>query len=118
MIAGVHGGAGRSMHDSRLFTERGLLQDLEEKMNTFEMKYSLHGDSGHGESAVVRRPISTVVTFQDRTKREQNKAMSSVRQAVEWGFKEVSTKFAFTVFKKQTKLFEKPVNAIYRVAFC
>lgn len=42
--------------------------------------------------------------------------MSSVRQAVEWGFKEANTKFAFVDYKRQMKLFQKLVNVLYRVA--
>lgn len=107
MMAGVYGGELGSMHDSRLFTESRLLQDLEEKMDAFEMHYRFYGDSGYGESALVRRLFSAAATIDDWTKREQNKAMSAVHQAVEWGFKEISTNFVLTDFQETNETFRK-----------
>lgn len=46
-----------------------------------------------------------------------NKAMSTVRQAVEWGFGKAPTEFAFVDFKKKKqKLLLQRVPLIYKVA--
>lgn len=116
MICNLYGRERGSMHDGRMFAESQLLQQLTEKMEEFDVQYCVYGDSGYGENPVIRRPFSNAATLQDQLKRQQNKAMSSVRQAVEWGFKEVNTKFAFVDYKKQMRLFEKLVNVLYRVA--
>lgn len=44
-----------------------------------------------------------------------NRAMSSVRQAVEWGFGKVIIEFAFLDFRKNQKLLLQHVGQMYKV---
>lgn len=45
-----------------------------------------------------------------------NKAMSSVRQAVEWGFGKIVGLFAFVDFKKNQKLYLQNLPRIYKAS--
>ncbi|GAU89279.1 hypothetical protein RvY_01845 [Ramazzottius varieornatus] len=105
------------MHDSRLLNESRILDDLQEKQNGFLRRYVLYGDSGYAKkTGVLHKPFSRVEMRNSRAKKEQNKLMSTLRQTVEWNFKEVVKNFAFVDFRKQMKMYEKPVNTLYRVA--
>lgn len=42
--------------------------------------------------------------------------MSSVRESVEWGFKLITTKWAFLNYKHNMKIFVQPVGKYYKVA--
>ena len=113
----LYGGQRGSMHDSRMLNESKILEDLQEKQAGFLNRYVLYGDSGYAKkNGALHKPYSRVETRLSRAKKMQNTLMSKLRQSVEWGFKEVIKKFAFVDFRKQMKLYEKPINKIYRVA--
>ncbi|XP_055339621.1 uncharacterized protein LOC129589089 [Paramacrobiotus metropolitanus] len=116
LICNLHGGEPGSVHDSRMFQESKMLGRLKTMQSTFCRKFALYGDSGYGMNDYLRKPYSKLQTAYNRVKRHQNHAMKTVRESVEWGFKEVVVKFAFVDFRKQMKLFEKPVNKIFRMA--
>ena len=105
------------MYDSRLLNESKILEDLQEKQAGFLTRYVLYGDSRYAKkNGVLHKPYSRIEIRLSRAKKVQNTLMSKLGQSVEWGFKEVIKMFAFVDFRKQMKLFEKPINKIYRVA--
>ncbi|XP_055342334.1 uncharacterized protein LOC129590913, partial [Paramacrobiotus metropolitanus] len=116
MIGNLYGGKEGSMHDSRLFAESNFLQQFRDKQANFQQKYYIYGDSGHGRKDLLIKPFSQVEAASNPLKEALNEAMSTVRESVEWGFKEVVKEFAFVDFKKQMKIFENPVNKIFRIA--
>ncbi|GAU93734.1 hypothetical protein RvY_05626 [Ramazzottius varieornatus] len=117
LILNLYGGQRGSMHDSRLLNESKILEELHEKQAGFVRKYVLYGDSGYAKkNGILHKPRSRIEIRHSKAKKDQNTLMSKLRQSVEWCSKEVVTKFAFVDFRKQMKLYEKPVNRIYRVA--
>ena len=42
--------------------------------------------------------------------------MSKVREAVEWGFKEITTQFKFFEVKTNMKIYKSPVGLYYKIA--
>ncbi|GAU94461.1 hypothetical protein RvY_06232 [Ramazzottius varieornatus] len=105
------------MHDSRLRNESSIPDDLQEMQNGFIRRYVLYGDSGYAKkNGVMHKPFFRVETRDSSAKKEQNTLISTLRQAVEWNFKEVVNNFALVDFRKQMKMYEKPVNTLYRVA--
>ena len=48
--------------------------------------------------------------------KEHNKRMSSVRESVEWGFKLITTQWAFLNYKNNMKIFLQPVGKYYKLA--
>ncbi|XP_055348000.1 uncharacterized protein LOC129595112 [Paramacrobiotus metropolitanus] len=118
MIGSLYGGHRGSMHDSTLLTSSKVLDALQQKFTTFAGpdRFCLYGNSGYGRGELVKKPFSKVEVLNDRRKKALNKAMSRVREPVEWGFKEVVSKFAFLDFKKQMRMYVNPINKLYRVA--
>ncbi|XP_055349413.1 LOW QUALITY PROTEIN: uncharacterized protein LOC129596212 [Paramacrobiotus metropolitanus] len=115
LICSLSGGQPGTMHDSRMFRESGLLEQLEKKQRTYQRKFILY-DEGYGNNAFLRKPFSKLEVRTNLLKRMQNNAMKTVRESVEWGFKEVVAKFAFVDFKKQMALLQKPINKMFIVA--
>ncbi|XP_055345269.1 uncharacterized protein LOC129593104 [Paramacrobiotus metropolitanus] len=89
MIGSLYGGHRGSMHDSTLLTSSKVLDALQQKFATFAgpERFCLYGDSGYGRGDLVKKPFSKVEVMNDRRKKMLNKAMSRVREPVEWGFK-------------------------------
>lgn len=83
------------MHNSRLFQESELVDKIKNKESTFTRKFAIYGDSAYAKSDYLMKPFSRLKTASNALKRQQNFAMSGVRQAVKWGFKEVVSKFPF-----------------------
>lgn len=53
----------------------------------------------------------------DADKEAVNAAMSSVREVVEWGFKEVVNNFAFLDFRRSQRILHSPVGLQYQLGF-
>ncbi|OWZ21783.1 hypothetical protein PHMEG_0003613 [Phytophthora megakarya] len=94
-------------HDITLLNESKLLDFLEEHRTIFD-GYNIYGDPAYGVrkfiiSGFKKARLSTV---------EQlfNSRMSSVREAVEWKFKELKTLWAFIDFKKSLRVRLSPVG--------
>ncbi|XP_055331221.1 uncharacterized protein LOC129583449 [Paramacrobiotus metropolitanus] len=105
MIGSLYGGHRGSMHDSTLLTSSKVLDALQQKFTTFVGPdgFCISGDSGYGRAELVKKPFSKVEVLNDRRKKALNKAMSRVREPVEWGFKEM-------------RMYVNPINKLYRVA--
>lgn len=65
---------------------------------------------------MLRRSYCTVATMGDGVKGKRNKAMFSVRQCADWGFRKLHSLLRVVDFEKQIKLFEAPVNVLYQVS--
>ncbi|GAV08555.1 hypothetical protein RvY_18226-2 [Ramazzottius varieornatus] len=107
----------KGLHACHLLNEAGSgMIFRKSKMDSYEgMSCLVTADTRRRtESCASRFPETKKRT---RVKKEQNTRMLTLRQAVEWNFKEVIKNFAFVDFRKQMKMYEKPVNTLYRVAF-
>lgn len=95
-----------------MFRESGLYAQLEDLVG--EHSFVLYGDPAYPLRDLLMKPYST-----SRTTPEQvafNYAMSSVRQAVEWGFGKLVGNFAFLDFKKNQKMLLQDLRSMYRAA--
>lgn len=77
---------------------------LHEKMVTLVQDHSfvIYGDPAYPMMPLLKSHRGAVLTPPEVN---FNKAMSTVRQAVEWGFGKVLTEFAFVDFKKTRSFF-------------
>lgn len=120
MIAKLNGPFPGVYHDSRMLAESGWNEWLEThcrcpRTNTI---YRIYGDPAYRTSEFIFSPIPFVIEGTDEA--EFNKAMSSVRESVEWGFKVIVSLWAFLDFKKDLKVSFLVVNLkthLYSMAF-
>lgn len=76
-----------------------------------EKKYIIYGDPAYPMSELILKPYCSKILTPEQV--VFNKSMSSVRQAVEWGFGKVIAEFAFLDFKKNQKLLLQEVSNMY-----
>lgn len=79
-----------------------------------EHHYVIYGDPAYPLWHLIMKPHRG--SYPTREQQNFNSAMSTVRQAVEWGFGKVVSEFAFLDFKKNQKLLLQAVPKMYRVA--
>ncbi|XP_040065170.2 uncharacterized protein LOC120839029 [Ixodes scapularis] len=86
-------------HDAGILRLSGLYERLEDLVQG--SVYTIYGDPAYPLRPLLQKPFMGA----SLTAAEQNfnKKMSSVRQAVEWGFGKVSTLFAFVDYKKKSE---------------
>ena len=118
MIANLTLGHRGTMNDARLFRVSKISAKLKAHMQGWENAYIMYGDGGYPQDPVLRKPFSRAQILANPRRGDTNQRMSTVRESVEWGFKEIVSSFAYVDFSKQMKIFEKPVNKIYRTAVC
>lgn len=76
--------------------------------------YCIYGDPAYPLRPLLMRPYGgATLTAQQQL---FNEGMSTVRQAVEWGFGKVIAEFAFVDFRKNQKILLQNVGQMYRVA--
>ncbi|CAN7990929.1 unnamed protein product [Ixodes hexagonus] len=100
-------------HDAGMLRISGL----HEKMGTLvqDHSYVIYGDPAYPMMPLLLKPHRGAVLTPSEV--SFNKAMSTVRQAVEWGFEKVVTEFAFVDLKKnKQKVLLQRVPLMYRVA--
>lgn len=86
-------------HDAGMLRESGLLRNLAEHCQKSDGRsYCLYGDPAYSLSLYFLSPFKGARLVGGQ--QEWNRRMSRVRQAVEWGFGNVVTKWAFVDFKK------------------
>jgi hypothetical protein len=90
--------------------ESGLLRELERLLPHW--KFSIFGDPAYPNSPWLwggfRRPRPGL-------EQQFNTAMSSVRESVEWGFKELSCYFKYSELKILQKIYKSPIGKNYIV---
>ncbi|CAB1104801.1 unnamed protein product [Ectocarpus sp. CCAP 1310/34] len=105
-------------HDSYLLAQSGLMQKLATHFNSPSgHPYCLYGDPAYGLSDHLACPFSASShgpLTPDMA--DFNQRMSHCRVAVEWGFKEMTSKWTFVDMKPQQKYLLSPVGKQYRVA--
>ncbi|KAH7955737.1 hypothetical protein HPB52_003420 [Rhipicephalus sanguineus] len=101
-----------SRHDAGILGESGLYAKLQRL--THGCLYCIYGDPAYPLRPLLMRPYGgATLTAQQQL---FNEGMSTVRQAVEWGFGKVIAEFAFVDFKKNQKILLQNVGQMYRVA--
>ncbi|CAN7988706.1 unnamed protein product [Ixodes hexagonus] len=98
--------------------DAGILRDnqLYEKLEDLngDHQFVLYGDPAYPLRPLLMKPYGGA----SLTKEQENfnAAMSTVRQAVEWGFGKIMPEFAFIDFKKNQKILLQAVPRMYRLA--
>lgn len=113
MIPHLFGPVEGKKHDSSVLDESGLLRQLNASMRRNATSvYSVYGDPAYPSRPQILSPYRNPV---NQGQRDHNKAMSGVRQSVEWCFGNISTLFAFLDFKKNMKVLLSPIGVYYRI---
>jgi hypothetical protein len=113
LMALLHGPVAGSRHDSFMLYDSNLLNQLRELMPEGTDVYAIYGDPAYPQSGYIfggfRNPADGSIEA------EFNTTMSSVRESVEWGFKDVISQFRFLDFKIAQKVFLIPTAQYYMV---
>ncbi|CBJ33621.1 conserved unknown protein [Ectocarpus siliculosus] len=104
-------------HDSFILAQSGLMEKLSMLNSPTGHPFCLYGDPAYGLSNHLVCPLSaSSVGPLTPEMADFNKRMSHCRVTVEWGFKEMTGKWAFVNMKPQQKFLLSPVAKHYRVA--
>lgn len=95
------------LRDTNLYTE---LMEIAVHGST---TYVIYGDPAYPMSELILKPYCSRILTPEQV--AFNRAMSSVRQAVEWEFGKVIIEFAFLDFRKNQKLLLQHVGQMYKV---
>lgn len=76
--------------------------------------FAIYGDPAYPLRPLLMRPYCGARLTEQQQR--FNEEMSTVRQAVEWGFGKVISLFAFLDYKKKQKLLLQDVGAMYKTA--
>jgi DDE superfamily endonuclease len=114
LIALLFGPINGNRHDSYMLAESGLLPKLRALFPPGSVRYSLYGDPAYPQSELLFGGFRGAQPGSDEA--EWNTRMSSVREAVEWLFKEIITKWSFLDFRASMKIFQFPVAKYFLVA--
>ncbi|XP_075751972.1 uncharacterized protein LOC142817905 [Rhipicephalus microplus] len=99
-----------SRHDAGILRKSNTYRKLEKLAKGHS--FCLYGDPAYPLRPLLLKPYGGNVTVQQRA---FNKRMSSVRQAVEWGFGKIAGLFAFLDFRKNQRLKRQNVSRMYKV---
>ena len=96
-----------------MLCDSGLIEKLEENMpaNGNGVVYAMYGDLAYAQSIYLLCGFHKPPTGSDKA--QFNRAMSSIRITVEWGFGDVVEKWKFLDFCSAMKMFEMPVAEFY-----
>jgi len=102
-------------HDCALLRHSGLLDQLEERQwRTADGHcFALYGDPAYPNRDFLISPFRGAVLTAEES--AFNRAMSSVRECVEWEFGKILSIFAYLDYKKNQKIFLQPVAKYYIV---
>ena len=104
-------------HDNYILAQSGLMQKLSMLNSPSGQPYYLYGDPAYGLSNHLVCPFSAAsVGPLTPEMADFNKRMSACRVTVEWGLKEITSKWAFVNMKPQQKVLLSNVGKQYRVA--
>lgn len=114
IVASLLGPFHGNRHDAGILRESNLYEQLETKTKFSDNnKFVLYGDPAYPIRELLLCPFSSRNISNPQA--EFNKAMSSLRQGVEWIFGKIATEFAFLDFKKNQKLLLQDVGTMYKV---
>jgi len=102
-------------NERRMLHESGLNVFMLEELLVNGTQYYIYGDPGYGETDWLVTPFNRQANLTNQ-QQEFNKSMSSVREAVEWGFGKIVNNWAFVDFSKNLKVELQPVGDYYLVA--
>lgn len=112
IICQLDGPYAGSKHDAGILRLSKVYEKLERLVQGHS--YCIYGDPAYPLRPLLMKPYGTAnITAQQLA---FNKAMSSVRQAVEWGFGKIAGNFAFLDFRKNQKLLRQNLACMYRVS--
>jgi hypothetical protein len=112
-IASLMGPYPGRRHDAGIFRESILYNQLEQRARFGKNeKYVLYGDPAYPIQELLLCPFpGRRLTIEQQ---HFNTRMSSMRQAVKWGFEKIISDFAFLDFKKNQKLLLQSVGIMYK----
>jgi len=101
-------------HDMTLYRQSNLDSALQEGLSIDGKQYCVYGDSAY----LLRPWIQTAYSRVGATQAQQayNKAMSAVREAVEWTYKDLKQIFSSQDFKRQLKVRQAPIALLYKTS--
>ncbi|KAM7291846.1 hypothetical protein ISCGN_028417 [Ixodes scapularis] len=99
-----------TLRERRILRESGFYEKLEKLVQG--RSYTIYGDPAYPLRRLLMRPYGGATLTQQRVL--FNRGMSTVRQAVEWGFGKIISEFAFLDFKKNQKLYLQDVGRMNR----
>lgn len=99
-------------HDAGILESSGLYSKLQRLVKDDD--FVIYGDPAYPLLPLIMKPYggNTLTPAQQAF----NRGMSSVRQAVEWGFGKIVGEFAFLDFKKNQKLLWQQLAQMYKSA--
>ncbi|XP_072143161.1 putative nuclease HARBI1 [Dermacentor andersoni] len=112
IICQLDGSYPGSKHDAGNFGISNVYSKLENLVQGHN--YCIYGDPAYPLRPLLLKPYGGASLTPEQC--AFNKAMSSVRQAVEWGFGKIAGLFAFVDFKKNQKLYLQNVPRIYKAS--
>lgn len=99
-------------HDAGMLKESKLYDKLQTL--TEGHKYVIYGDPAYPLKRMLFKPFGGASLAPHHT--YFNREMSTVRQAVEWGFPKISNEFAYVDYKNNQKLMLQNVPTQYKAA--
>eukprot|EP00795_Rhopilema_esculentum_P008805 gene8805-biopygen1709 len=113
LIANLYGPVEGKRHDARLLRESGIIQLLENHSNRLDgTPLCIYGDPAYPLRPHLQAPFKNNHLTEEQ--QAYNKAMSKVRDSVEWVFGEILQYFAFVDFKKNQKIALSEIGKMYR----
>ncbi|XP_075530067.1 uncharacterized protein LOC142563397 [Dermacentor variabilis] len=99
-------------HDAGILKKTALYRNLEKVAQGHE--YVIYGDPAYPLRPLLLKPFggASLQPYEAHF----NKRMSTVRQAVEWGFGNVAADFAFVDFHENQRMTQQRVGRMYKVA--
>jgi len=101
-------------HDSDMLDKSRILGELPKFSHVNGDPYYIYGDPAYPLRTHLQRPFKGSLLSEEEE--EYNTAMSSVRVAVEWAFKEVSMSFSALDFVRNEKIRLSPLSLKYKAA--
>jgi len=114
LIACLFGPINGRRHDSFMLRVSHILEQLDQLMPIDGVMYALYGDPAYPQFPYLMTPYRN--PGEGSVQAAFNTTMSSVRETVEWNFKEIVCQFAYLDWKAGMKIFERPVAKYYTVA--
>ena len=113
MIMDLYGALPGKRGDSYMLRRSGLLGRMATLCATLGLALYVYGDPAYPLSQYVLRGFKGLMTPQQRA---FSRAMSQVRETVEWSYHLVVTQWAYVDVKSRLKIKQQPVGRIYFVA--